>query len=153
MVLPRWLSTRSQPIGADDVVRALTAAIDDPMPGSAAFDLPGPEVLSARQILERIAALRGMRPLMVPVPVLTPSLSSHWIRLVTRADHGVARQLVDGLTVDLVADGPGWWDRMEGARPEPFDEVARRALDAEEASVSAAGRRVERWARRVARRA
>jgi uncharacterized protein YbjT (DUF2867 family) len=153
MLLPRWLATRSQPIGIDDVVRALAAAIDDPLPASAAFDLPGPEALSARQILERVAALQGIRPLMIPVPVLTPSLSSHWLRLVTRADYGIARQLVDGLTSDLVSEGPGYWARMGGARPEPFDVAARRALAEDAAALPLAAVRFERFVSLVARRA
>ncbi|MEQ1572161.1 MAG: NAD(P)H-binding protein [Myxococcota bacterium] len=146
MVLPRWLATRTQPIGIDDVGEALLAAIDLPLVGSAAFDLPGPEVLTARQILERIAARSGFRPVMVPVPVLTPRLSSWWLRFVTRADTGVARQLVDGLTSDLVAADEGFWRHLPGRSPTPFDEVVERALADEGPSP-----RWERWARRLGR--
>ena len=101
MILPRWTASRSAPIGVDDVIDALADAVVWPDTPSAAYDLPGPEVLSARQILERVAAQRGMAPRMVPVPWLSPSLSSHWLRFVTRADITLARQLVDGLTNDL----------------------------------------------------
>jgi uncharacterized protein YbjT (DUF2867 family) len=152
MLLPRWLATRSQPIGIDDVVRALAHAIDDPHPTSAAFDLPGPEVLSARQILERVAASQGFRAVMVPVPVLTPRLSSHWLRLVTRADYAIARQLVDGLTEDLLADGTGYWARMGGAQPTPFDEAVRRALADEAGALSPGARRLEAVVARLGRR-
>lgn len=151
MLLPSWLATRTQPIALADVVHALASAIDDPLEGSAAFDLPGPEVLSARQILERVAAVRGFRPVMIPVPVLTPRLSSHWIRLVTRADFGIARQLVDGMGSDLVAEGVGYWARMDRP-PTPFDEAVRTALS-EETDVPPAGQRFERWVQRVGRSA
>ncbi len=151
MVLPRWLGTRSMPVGLDDAVRAIVAAVDLPLEGSGAFDLPGPEVLTARQILERVAAQVGFRPVMVPVPLLTPRLSSWWLRFVTRADVGVARQLVDGLTSDLVCDGPGIWAHLpEG--PTPFDEVVRQAL-AEEGPAPSLGTRLwEGAARRLAPR-
>lgn len=131
MVLPSWLKNRSQPIWIGDVVDALAAALDDPREDSAAFDLPGPETLTARQILERVAASRGMRPVMLPVPVLTPSLSSHWIRLVSRADYAVARQLVHGLTEDLVAADEGYWAHMGERQPTPLDDAIARALSAE----------------------
>lgn len=145
MVLPAWLSTRSAPIGVDDVVDALAAAVVDPLEGSAAFDLPGPEALSAKDILTRAAATAGFRPIMFPLPILTPSLSAHWLRLVTRADYGVARQLVDGLQSDLVTEGLGYWARMGGRTPTPLDTVMRRAISADE--VRGAGQRWEAAAR------
>jgi uncharacterized protein YbjT (DUF2867 family) len=152
MVLPRWVATRSQPIGIDDVADAIVAAVDLDLPGSAAFDLPGPEVLTAREILERVSAQAGFRAVMVPVPVLTPRLSSWWLRFVTRANFGVARQLVDGLTSDLVAKDEGFWRHLPG-RPTPFDEVVRRAL-AEEGPPESLGPRLwERAVRVVGRRA
>lgn len=127
MVLPKWLGTRSQPVWIGDVVEALAEAVGDPLEGSAAFDLPGPETLSARQILERVAARRGMRPLMIPVPLLTPRLSSWWLGGVTRANTQIARQLVDGLTHDLVAPDDGYWSRTAHVRLS-FDEAVTRAL-------------------------
>ncbi len=145
MVLPSWLSTRSSPIGVGDVVDALATAVVDPLEGSAAFDLPGPEALSARDLLTRAAATAGFRPIMFPLPVLTPSLSAHWLRLVTRADYGVARQLVDGLQSDLVPAGLGYWERMNGRRPRGLDEVMREAIAADH--VRGAGQRWEAAAR------
>lgn len=145
MVLPSWLSTRSSPIGIGDVVDALAAAVTDPLEGSQAFDLPGPEVLSARDILTRAAATAGFQPVMFPMPVLTPSLSAHWLRLVTRADYGVARQLVDGLQSDLLPDGLGYWARLDGRRPTPLDEVMRQAIADDE--IRGVGRRWEAAAR------
>ena len=150
MVLPKWLSRRSQPLGLQDVLVAIMAALALEDAGSHAYDLPGPETLSGREILLRIAAQAGIRTLMIPVPVLTPSLSSHWIRLVTRADYAVARQLVDGLTCDLVAEGPTFWTRCPDLPRTSFDDAIRAALEAEPpSSLSAAGRTVERLAQVV----
>lgn len=150
MALPPWASTRTQPVAIDDVIAALVAAIDDPLEGSAAFDLPGPEVLTARDVLERTAALAGFRPVMVPMFFLTPRISSLWLRFVTGADTALARQLVDGMSSDLVGEEPGYWARVPGAVRTPFDVAAARAL-AEEAPPTGVSRAVERVARTIGR--
>jgi len=131
MVLPQWLRSRSQPIGVDDVVAALVHAIRIDSDRSAFYDLPGPEILDGRQILERVGGSVGMKPIMIPVPVLTPRLSSYWLWLVTRADYGIARKLVSGLLSDLVSEDDGFWAIAPHLRRTPLDEAIRRALDAE----------------------
>lgn len=133
MILPSWLARVSQPIGIGDVVDALVRSLALGGSASRCLPLPGPETLSAREILLRIAAAGGTRPLMVPVPVLTPSLSSHWIRLVTRADYEIARQLVDGLTSDLIADPDDFWRANPDLHPTPLDDVIAAALASEPA--------------------
>jgi len=130
MVLPAWLEKVSQPIGIDDVVDAIVGCLDPAVEAPACLGLPGPETLSGRSILERVSAHADIRPFMIPVPLLTPRLSSTWIRLVTRADFTVARQLVDGLGDDLLAASPTWWD-VSGTEPLPLDEAIARALAAE----------------------
>jgi uncharacterized protein YbjT (DUF2867 family) len=131
MVLPRWLESRTRPIALDDVLAALMAAAEMPVPSSAWFDLPGPEIMSGRQILERIASLRGRRILIVEVPVLTPRLSALWLRLVTRADFSLARELVLGMSQDLLPKDDRFWSLVGHTRLLTFDAAARRALDAE----------------------
>jgi hypothetical protein len=108
-----------------------------------------PEILSARDILTRAAALRGTRPRMVPIPVLSPRLSGAWLRLVTRADWSIARRLVDGLTEDLLMDPVGLYAICPDLPRTPFEEAARRAL-AEEEAPGVGGRLWEAVARRVA---
>ena len=149
MLLPRWLETRSQPIALEDVLVALTHALDVPLSGSAAYALPGPEVLSARQILERTSHMLGMDARMWGVPFVTPRLSSYWITLITRADSHVSRELVEGLRSDLIAPDEGFWRTLPGHRLVPFDEAVRRALLGEERALSQRGRRTERLLRRV----
>jgi uncharacterized protein YbjT (DUF2867 family) len=131
MVLPIWLRSRTRPIALDDVIVALVAAADLPLEGSAWFDLPGPEVLSGRQILERIAALRGRRVLAVEVPLLTPQLSALWLKLIARTDFSLARALVVGLRDDLLPEDDRFWALIGHTRLLPFDEAARRALAGE----------------------
>jgi uncharacterized protein YbjT (DUF2867 family) len=151
MVLPSWLRSRTQPIAVDDVVAALARCLTLPAAQAGAWDLPGPEILSARDILTRAAALRGMRPRMVPIPVLSPRLSGAWLRLVTRADWSIARRLVDGLTEDLLMDPVGLYAICPDLPRTPFEEAARRAL-AEEEAPGVGGRLWEAVARRVAGR-
>lgn len=154
MVLPRWLGNRSQPIALDDVLLALLTALQDPIEGSAWFDLPGPETMTGRQILERVAALFGISPVMIPVPLLTPRLSAHWLRLVTRTNMQLAYQLVEGLTNDLVATGPDYWERVHDRQKISFDEAAGGAIAQEDRKkVSGGGRAVERLVRLLSRRA
>lgn len=152
MVLPQWLERRSAPVGIDDVTTAIVRCVDLDEP-SRTLPLPGPEILPASAILVRVAAASGVRPVMIPVPILTPRLSSHWIRLVTRADFTIARQLVDGLSTDLIPDPDDFWRRCPDLHPTPLDEVIRSALAREPAnSMPRWQARWERWAQRVARR-
>lgn len=88
---------------------------------------------------------------MIPVPVLTPSLSSHWIRLVTRADYNIARQLVAGLTCDLIAGPNDFWSRCPDLSPIPLNEAIRLALQAEVHGEHAMPRWQQRWERLVRR--
>lgn len=136
MVLPRWLQHTSCPVHIDDVVRALVHAADMPLESSVWLDVPGPERIAHRDLLRRVAAVMDKRPRLVSVPVLTPRLSSYWIALVTRADLGLAQELVEGLRSDLVPSGPSIWDTMDGG-PMPLDQAIRRAL-AQESRARAA---------------
>jgi uncharacterized protein YbjT (DUF2867 family) len=132
MVLPRWLRSRTQPVAIDDVVVALMKAREIPIEASAWFDIPGPEVLSAEQILVDTARAMGLPPpLRFAVPVLTPQLSSHWIRFVTRARWSVAHELVLGLGGDLLSHDDRFWRMIGHERRLPFQEAAKRALEAE----------------------
>lgn len=140
MVLPEWLRSRSRPVAIQDVVVALVRGLEAPLPGSAWFDLPGPEELTGEEILMRIAALRGRRVVAVRVPFLSPGLSSLWLKLVTRADFWLARELVAGLTHDLLPRDERYWELI-GYRPRwTFDEAARHALATERAEAPPPGR-------------
>jgi uncharacterized protein YbjT (DUF2867 family) len=143
MVLPAWLAHRSEPVGVDDVVAALVAGSRIDLPGSTWWDVPGPEALSGKEILLRVAAVMGRRPILLDVPLVTPRLSSHWIRLVTRADYGLARELVEGLTSDLLATRPGYWAAAGLPAPMPLEEAARRALAAEAGALPFRGQLAE----------
>jgi uncharacterized protein YbjT (DUF2867 family) len=131
MIFPRWLESRSQPIYIEDVAAAFCHALSAELPRSAAYMLPGPDTLSAREIITRTAALLGLQPHTISVPLITPRLSSYWIALVTRANPHIARQLVEGLRTDLVAPDRGYWQFMPEHKRVSFDDAARLALLAE----------------------
>jgi uncharacterized protein YbjT (DUF2867 family) len=140
MVLPAWMSSRLSPIALDDVVQALIRALEIPVSTCTYFDIPGPDTLSAREILERIAALEGRVIPAISLPWLTPRLSALWLKLVTGADFALARELVFGLTEDLLAEDERYWE-LTGYRPRlSFDTAARRALEEERCQHRASGR-------------
>ena len=98
MVTPRWVRTQSQPIAIRNVIHYLVACLDTPETEGRTLDIGGPEVVSYRELMRTMAAARGMLPRVVlPVPVLTPRLSSLWIHLVTPVPHSIARPLAEGL--------------------------------------------------------
>lgn len=97
MVCPRWVDTLAQPIAIDDVVRYLAGALSSKTFRNAVFDIGGPEVVSYGDLMRRYAALRGLRRLLLPVPVITPHLSGLWLALVTPTQARVGRALVEGL--------------------------------------------------------
>jgi uncharacterized protein YbjT (DUF2867 family) len=133
MILPRWLDSRTEPVAVDDVLLALARGLEIPLDRSAVFDLPGPEVMGGREILLRTAAaLELRRPAFIRVPVLTPRLSSLWVRFVTRAEWRVAREIVVGLTTDLLARDGTYWEQIDHPALTPFDEAVREAEAGEE---------------------
>jgi uncharacterized protein YbjT (DUF2867 family) len=102
MVCPRWVATLTQPIAIDDVVAYLAAALDLPDSGNRCFEIGGPEVVSYGDMMREYAKIRGLRRLLLPVPILTPHLSGLWLALVTPAQARVGRALVEGLKTATV---------------------------------------------------
>ena len=128
MVCPRWVGVRTQPIALADVVEYLAGVCGRPQAISQSFDIGGAEVMTYREMIERVGALRGKRPLIVEVPVLTPRLSSYWLHLVTPVKASVARPLIEGLRNETIAKD----ERIRELLPlelTPFDVAARAALD------------------------
>jgi uncharacterized protein YbjT (DUF2867 family) len=127
MICPRWVSTPTQPIAIADVVRYLAGAAGLEAALGQTLDAGGPEVMTYREMIERIARLRDRHPLIIEVPVLTPRLSSYWLHLVTPVNAGVARPLIDGLRNPTVARD----DRLRRLIPfelTSFDAAARLAV-------------------------
>jgi uncharacterized protein YbjT (DUF2867 family) len=127
MICPRWVSTRTQPIALADIAAYLAAAAGHETMVGQSFDAGGPEVMTYREMIERIARIRGKHPLIVEVPVLTPRLSSYWLHLVTPVQAGVARPLIEGLRNATVANDERL-RRLVPRRLTRFEEAARAAL-------------------------
>jgi uncharacterized protein YbjT (DUF2867 family) len=102
MVTPRWVHTRTQPIAVADVVRYLVGVLEVPDSAGRVFEIGGPEVLSYLQMLSRVADIQGRHLFVVPVPLLTPSLSSRWLALVTDVDVTTGRSLVDSMINEVI---------------------------------------------------
>ncbi|HWG13795.1 MAG TPA: SDR family oxidoreductase [Streptosporangiaceae bacterium] len=104
MITPKWVHTRIQPIAVRDVLRYLVGAATLPDDVNRRFDIGGPDVLTYADMMRRYAQVDKLRPrLLVSVPVLTPSLSSHWVGLVTPVPAGLAKPLVESLRNEVVA--------------------------------------------------
>ena len=147
MVFPRWLDSKTCPIALPDVITALIDARSVPMIDSAWFDIPGPEALSAREMLEIVADLDGRRIPSIRVPMLTPALSAMWLRLVSGAEYTVARELVLGLREDLLPQR-NFWELTPHVPSLSFRTAAASALTSEEPS-SAFARVLESVVRRL----
>jgi uncharacterized protein YbjT (DUF2867 family) len=135
MLLPSWTASRTCPIALEDVVVALVRALEVPLPESAWYDIPGPDTVSGREILSTIAGLRGRRVPGVPVPFLSVSLSSWWLKLVTRAEFSLARELVLGFKTDLLPKDNRYWAEIRYTPKWTFEAAARKALADESLST------------------
>jgi uncharacterized protein YbjT (DUF2867 family) len=129
MIVPRWVSTPTQPIALDDVVRYLVgvAGHDDAM--GRVFEIGGPESMTYLQMLQAAAEISaGHRVPIVRVPVLTPRLSSYWLALVTDVDVTTGRNLIDSMGTPVVVTDTSIRDLVPG-EPLTYDEAVRRALE------------------------
>jgi len=127
MITPTWVSTPTQPIALEDIAGYLAAVCGNEDSLAEGFDVGGPEVMTYRQMMERIARLLGRTPVIVELPVLTPYLSALWLELVTPVNASVARPLIEGLRNPTIARE----ERIRELVPlalTPFDEAAKRAL-------------------------
>jgi uncharacterized protein YbjT (DUF2867 family) len=97
MVTPSWVDTPTQPIGIEDLVAYLVAALDRSPGESAVYEIGGPDQVSYGDLMREYARLRGLRRVMIPVPLLTPRLSSLWLALVSPVYAQVGRELIDGV--------------------------------------------------------
>jgi uncharacterized protein YbjT (DUF2867 family) len=136
MVAPAWLRVRTQPIGIDDALAYLRSAPMIPDCRGRQVEIGGPDVLSYGEMLDVMAReLNKHEPPKVPVPVLTPWLSSLWIGLVTPVDAGVARPLIEGLSTETVVENPAGMAAFD-VDARPFAETVRLALREHDGSES-----------------
>lgn len=135
MITPRWVRTLAQPIAIDDVLAYLLAALDFPVQDSEIFEIGGPERLSYADIMREYARQRGLKRLIIPVPLLTPRLSSLWLGLVTPIFARVGRKLVESLRHPTVVTDPRALEVFQ-VRPLSMRQAIARALENEDREIA-----------------
>jgi uncharacterized protein YbjT (DUF2867 family) len=128
MVVPKWASTRTQPIAVDDVVRYLCGVVGREEAFGRIFEIGGPDQLSYTEMLQQAAeVVNGRRVPIVTVPVLTPGLSSYWISFVTDVDTTTGRNLIDSMGTEVIVTDHAIRDLVPG-EPLTYAEAVRRAI-------------------------
>jgi uncharacterized protein YbjT (DUF2867 family) len=140
MICPAWLATPTQPIAIGDVVAYLAAAIGLPPGPPRIFEIGGPDRVSYGAIMQEYSRQRGLRRLMIPVPVLTPRLSSLWLKLVTPRYSKVGRKLIDGLKNPTVVTSDAAL-REFAIRPRDLRSAVHDAITGEDSAFAG-----KRWA-------
>lgn len=102
MIAPRWLSTKIQPIAIRNVVDYMTGVLGNPKTFNQTYDIGGPDILTYKQMLLEFAKVRKLKRLIIPVPVMTPKLSSYWLLFITSTSYNLAVNLVKSLHVESV---------------------------------------------------
>jgi uncharacterized protein YbjT (DUF2867 family) len=102
MVCPRWIETRCQPIDIRDMIAYLLGCLEEPATAGLSLDVGGPDIVTYRQMMEVYARVRGLKRLIITVPVLTPRLSTYWVNLVTPVPSGIVNPLVEGLRNEVI---------------------------------------------------
>ena len=104
MITPRWVQSRSTPIALDNLLDYLVHVARLPETVGKIYDVGGPEILTYEQLMRQYGELTGNRFWLLSLPVLTPRLSSYWLKLVTSVPTNIARALIDGLEHDVIAN-------------------------------------------------
>jgi uncharacterized protein YbjT (DUF2867 family) len=153
MITPRWVSVLAQPIAIDDLLAYLLAALQLPIEGNHVFEIGGADRVSYGDLMREYARQRGLPRLMLPVPVLTPRLSSLWLGLVTPLYARVGRKIVDSIRHPTIVSDPTAL-RTFPIRPISMREAIARALRNEDREFAqtrwsdalSAGGAVQSWA-------
>lgn len=134
MVCPRWVYTRTQPIGIREVLEYLATALAVPESSGRIVEIGGSEIVTYGEMMMIYAEARGLKRLMVPVPVLTPRLSSYWVNLVTPIPAVIARPLIEGLRNESIVHDPSAQQLFPQIQPASYHITVERALARLEAS-------------------
>lgn len=127
MITPRWVSTKCQPIAVDDVISYLTGCLADERTAGRTFDIGGPDIITYREMMEQFARLEKSSLLIIPVPVLTPRLSSYWVALFSPVPPSVSMPLIEGLSNEVVCRENSIRELIP-LKLTSYDEAVRQAL-------------------------
>jgi uncharacterized protein YbjT (DUF2867 family) len=147
MICPRWVTTRIQPIGIDDVVSYLVAALDEPRSEGQSIDIGSPSIETYRSMMLKYAAQRGLRRPLLQVPVLTPRQSSYWVDLVTPIPASISRPLIEGLRSEVVCSNDLAQQIFPQIKPLTYDQALARALRVPDLAEMVARRAAQQFAK------
>jgi uncharacterized protein YbjT (DUF2867 family) len=127
MIAPKWLHTKCQPIAIRDVLAFLHGVLLKDFSFNKSYDIAGPEVLSYKEMLMRFAKARKLKRKILIVPVMTPKLSSYWLYFVTSTSYSLARNLVESMKIDVVAE-PNDLSKRLNIEPVSYEEALKLAF-------------------------
>ncbi|MFO8035546.1 MAG: DUF2867 domain-containing protein [Anaerolineales bacterium] len=128
MICPRWVYQQVQPIAVDDVLAYLTQALETPESVGKVIEIGGADVLPYADMMKTYARLRGLKRWLIPVPVLTPGLSSHWVHWMTPVSADLTRPLIEGLRNEIIVRNPSAEDIFPTISPRSYREAVEVAL-------------------------
>ena len=128
MVCPRWVYTRVQPIAIDDVLAYLATALETPHSRGKTIEVGGTDVMTYGDMMMGYAKARGLTRKLLPVPVLTPRLSSYWVHIVTPIPAGISRPLIDGLRNEVIVREQTAREMFPGIQPMGYQAAVELAL-------------------------
>jgi uncharacterized protein YbjT (DUF2867 family) len=135
MITPRWVNVPAQPIAIDDLLEYLVAALELPTSSYRVYEIGGADTVTYADIMRIYARHRALRRWMIPVPVLTPFLSSLWLGLVTPVYARVGRKLIESIVHPTVVRDDAAL-KIFSVRPVGVDEAVRRAFAREESEMT-----------------
>jgi len=127
MVTPRWVRTKTQPIAVADVVRYLVGVLDEPRAKGKVLEIGGPDTMQYVTMLRRVAEIKKRPLFILPVPLLSPGLSSRWLALVTDVDTQTGRSLIDSMANEVVVTDDSIRTIVD-FEPMTYDDAVRTAL-------------------------
>jgi uncharacterized protein YbjT (DUF2867 family) len=130
MITPRWVTTRCQPIAVEDVISYLVGCLKDERTAGRTFDIGGPDVITYKEMMERFGRIRGRSLYILPVPVLTPRLSSYWVGFITPVPPSVSMPLIEGLRNEVICREHTIRELIP-LQLTSYDDAVRRSLAAE----------------------
>jgi len=130
MITPRWVTTLCQPIAVEDVISYLVGCMKDERTAGGTFDIGGPDVITYKEMMERFGRIRGRTLYILPVPVLTPRLSSYWVGFITPVAPSVSMPLIEGLKNEVICREHAIRELIP-LQLTSYDDAVRRSLAAE----------------------
>ena len=128
MIAPKWLKTRIQPIAVRDVINFLYGVLDNDKCFNKSFDIGGPDILTYKEMLMKYSKIRGLKLWIIPVPIMSPRLSSYWLYFVTSTSYKLAVNLVDSMKMEVVANDNNLQEILN-IQPISYEEAIKKAFE------------------------